>query len=115
RDRVLHLTLDFRNGLACRHAAWEVGRVGGEVLALGAFDHDEIAAFSHASSWSPACLMMDAHVFGCKVSEGLPATVTTPGRFGCLYWRWLPRVRVSSHPAASICFIACRTLTLGTT
>jgi hypothetical protein len=55
--------------------------------------------------------MMLAHVFGCKVSDGLPAIVTSPGRSGCRYWRWLPRVRDSSQPATSICLIASRTLT----
>jgi hypothetical protein len=38
---------------------------------------------------------MDAQVIGCKVSEGLPVTATTPGRLGCRYRRWFPRVRES--------------------
>jgi hypothetical protein len=32
----------------------------------------------------------------------LPAILTSRGRPGCRYCRWLPRVRESSHPAASI-------------
>ena len=55
--------------------------------------------------------MMDAQVFGCKVSDGLPAIVTTPGRSVCRYCRWLPRVRASSQPAASMRLMASRTLT----
>jgi len=47
----------------------------------------------------------------CKASDGLPATVTTPGRSAWRYWRWLPRMRASSQPAASMRLIASRTLT----
>jgi hypothetical protein len=91
-DCVAHLALDFCDGGAGGHAAGEVGRVGGVVLARGAFDHDQVAAFGHASSSSPACLMMEAQVFGCKVSDGFPAIVTTPGRLGWRHWNSMLRV-----------------------
>jgi len=32
---------------------------------------------------------------------GLPATVTVPGLFACLYCRWLPRVRANRQPSSS--------------
>src|ERR1035441_508011 len=35
--------------------------------------------------------------------------VTRPGLFGCLYWRWLPRVFTLRHPSASTCLIRSRT------
>ena len=68
----------------------------------GAFDHDQVSAFGHSSSSRPACLMMLTQVFGCKDSEGLPAIVTYPGRFGCRNWRWLPRVCESSQPGLAV-------------
>src|SRR5215204_5339435 len=110
-DRVVHLALDVLTGRAGGHAAGEIGRVRRESGVGAAFDHDQVLAFGHWSSSSPACLMMLAQVFGCKESDGLPAIVTSPGRSGCRYWRWLPRVRASSQPSASIRLIASLTFT----
>src|SRR5216684_6028171 len=36
---------------------------------------------------------------GARSSLGFPATVTRPGLFGCLNWRWLPRVATRYHPS----------------
>jgi hypothetical protein len=38
-----------------------------------------------------------AHVPGVRSSLGLPATVTRPGRCGCLNCLWLPRVATSTQ------------------
>jgi hypothetical protein len=89
-----------------------VRRVHRVVGVVAAFDHDEIAPLGHPScSASPACLAMLAQIFGCSVLEGLRAFVTSPARSACRYWRLLPRVRASSHPAASIRLMASLTLT----
>src|SRR3990170_2899207 len=48
----------------------------------------------------PACFSMAFNVPGGTSRLGLPATVTVPGLLGCLYCRWLPRVRASRHPSS---------------
>ena len=110
-DGVAHLGFDVLARGAGGDAARQVGRVGGVVGAVAALDHDQVSPLGHRSSFNPACLTMLAQVLGCKVSDGLPAIVTRPGRSGCRYWRWLPRVRASSQPAASMRLIASLTLT----
>ena len=46
-----------------------------------------------------------------KSLPGLPGIVTSPGLEGCLYWRWLPRVRLSTHPSSSMSLSISRTFT----
>ena len=53
------------------------------------------------------------HVPGGRSSLGLPGTVTRPGLTGCLNCLWLPLIRTSRHPSASIIRMA--SLTLGIT
>jgi hypothetical protein len=48
---------------------------------------------------------------GARSSLGLPATVTSPLLSGCLNCRWLPRVRATYHPSASMIPITSRTFT----
>src|SRR5215217_5388868 len=96
-DRLAHLALALLQRRGSRDAAGEIGRVRREVDVIAALDHDQIAPLGHRSySEIRACLTTLAQVFGCSVSDGLPAIVTSPGRFGCLYCPWLPRVRASS-------------------
>src|SRR2546422_3010020 len=54
----------------------------------------------HFSFLRPACFSMAFNVPGGTSRLGLPATVTVPGLLGCLYCRWLPRVRTSRHPSS---------------
>ena len=66
-------------------------------------DH-HVACHSHPhfSFLRPACLSM-AFSVPCGMSRlGFPATVTVPGLLVCLYCRWLPRVRASSHPSNAL-------------
>src|SRR4051812_26109790 len=58
----------------------------------------------------PACLMMLTPGLRAQGVRRLPAIVTRPGLVGCRYWRWLPRVRESCQPSASIRRMASRTL-----
>ena len=44
-----------------------------------------------------------------QVSAGLPGIVTSPGLVGCLYWRWLPRFRLSTQPSSSMSLMISRT------
>src|SRR5829696_8702748 len=112
RDRLAHLALALLQRRARRDTAGKVGRVRRVVGVITALDHDQIAPLGHRScSGSPACLTMLAQVFGCSVSDGLPAIMTSPGRSACLYCRCLPRVRASSQPAPSTRRIASLTLT----
>src|ERR1043165_9071241 len=100
-DRLEHLSLTLLQRRSGRDTAWEIGRVRRVIGVITALDHDQIAPLGHRfCSGSPACLTMLAQVLG-RLPAGLPAIVTSPGRFGCLYCRWLPRVRASSQPAAS--------------
>ena len=64
----------------------------------------------HCYVSKPACLRMDAQVFGFSSSLIFPGIVTRPGRCGCLYCRWLPRVPTCSHPAARTRRSASRTV-----
>ncbi len=47
---------------------------------------------------------------GARSLLGRPAIVTRPGRVGCRYCRWLPRVRTQVQPSASTRRMASRTL-----
>ena len=46
-----------------------------------------------------------------KSLPGLPGIVTSPGLVGCLYWRWLPRIRMRNQPSSSINLMASRVFT----
>ena len=57
----------------CGHTAGQIGHIGREVV-IGFFDHNGKGL---------------AHVPGVRSPLGLPATVTRPGRCGCLNCLWL--------------------------
>src|SRR5207244_13313744 len=83
-------------------SARHVGDVRAPLLFASLDDHHVAdARLPHVSSLRPACLSMAFIVPGGTSSRGLSATVTTPGLLGCLYCRWLPRVRARRHPSSA--------------
>ena len=70
---------------SCGHTAGQIGHIGREIV-IGFFDHNGKSL---------------GHVPGVRSSLGLPATVTRPGRSGCLNCLWLPRVATSTQAACS--------------
>ena len=73
-DRVANFRLDDGDCLARRHAAGQIGHVGG-VIAIGPFDHNRVAHWR--CSLRPACFRMLFIVPGARSSDGFPATSDT--------------------------------------
>src|SRR5437016_3715860 len=97
-DKLEH----FLAGLPHRHTARQVRDVGTPTRFASLDDHHvSHDRHPHFSFLRPACLSMAFNVPGGTSRLGLPATVTTPGLLGCLYCRWLPRVRARRHPSSA--------------
>ena len=105
-DRLAHSLFDVRFGRPGRNAPWEVWRAG-RIAGVRSLHHDQVA-FRHLS---PACLRTLSRVPAARSWLRFPATVTNPRFTGCLYWRWLPRVRTRYHPSRSRSLITSRTFT----
>jgi len=92
----------------CCHTAGQIGHIGREVV-IRFFDHNG-KGLVHGKC-TPDCRAMLLRVPGARLSLGFPATVTRPGRCGCLNCRWLPRVAKSTQPACSKALITARIFT----
>src|SRR5690606_34932600 len=99
-DERAHLLLGFAHG----DAAWQVRHVGPKTGRPSLDDDGVVHGY-----FRPACLRMLSRVPGGRSRPGLPATVTLPGLFGCLNWRWLPFVLTWRHPSCSISLMTSRT------
>ena len=102
-NRAMDFLLNFLASVPSRYAARQVRRIRLETRG-GLFDDDKVTAHL-----SPACFRILFFVPGARSSPGCPAIVTSPRLCGCLYCRWLPRVRSRYQPASSISFMASRT------
>src|SRR6516164_3390156 len=95
-DRFANLFFYESHGLARCNATGEIRHVSRVVTPRLLNDH-RIA--HQRCSFRPDCFKILFSVPGARSSDGLPATVTRPGRTGCLYCRWLPRVATKNHPS----------------
>src|SRR4051812_30849335 len=95
---------DFVACLCRSHATGQVRNIRA-IACITLFDdnqvlHHETSHFT-VYDFNPACFRILLSVPGGRSALVLPATVTSPGLDGCLYCRWLPRVRTSCQPSAS--------------
>ena len=103
--------LDLGPSSARSHAPRQIGHIC-RIVVVGSLVYDGVL-HDRSQSDPPACLRILRHVPGGSSSDGCPAIVTTPGRTGCLSWRWLPRVRTTTQPCSLSSSRASRTFGTG--
>src|SRR5712692_3879157 len=83
-DRLANFVLYRRNCVAGCDATGQIRYIR-RIIAVGFLDDDRVA--HQCWSFRPDCFKILFSVPEARSSEGLPATVTRPGRTGCLYCR----------------------------
>src|SRR5207248_1047027 len=108
-DGFMNQLQDFFLGIRSSDTAGQVRHVGAKTSFTFLDYHSISQFFVPPVYFKPACFRILFNVPGGTSTLGFPDTVTVPGWFGFLNWRWLPFVRAKYHPRSSRSLITSQT------